>query len=127
MLSQLLDNQFVQGILVAGVGWLVNKIAGARKDSTTAKAAAALATSVSLMAQFALTEPNQTPTSLLTAFKGIVAIQFAKVGITEAHRKPFQPMIDAAISRAVTEWVKLHPEPQLLTMPITNRLDASTR
>lgn len=122
IIGELLNNQFVQGIIIAGAGWLVNKIVGAKKTTTAGRAASALAASAALMTQFALTEANKTPTEMIAAFKGIVAIQFARAGFTEAQRAPFQPMIDAAIAKAVTEWVKLHPTPSALTMPITAKV-----
>ncbi len=121
-LDTLLNNPFVQTLVVGGIGWLVNKAFGKKADSTLAKATSALATSVALMAQFALTETGRTPAAMITAFKGIVAIQFAKVGFTESQRAPYQPLIDAAIAKAVTEWVRGHAAPLALTMPITEKV-----
>jgi hypothetical protein len=120
--TALLDNQFVQGVLVAGAGWLVNKIAGKKADTKAGKAGLALATSASLMAQYALTEQGKTAVEMITAFKGIVALSFARAGFTEAQRKPFAPMIDAAIAKAVQEWVQRHPAPSALVMPIAAKL-----
>jgi hypothetical protein len=123
MIATLLTNPLVVSTLLAGLGWVTNKIVGAKKDSTAAKVAAALATSTALMAQFVLTEPSsKTPTEMITAFKGIIAIQFAKVDISDLARALAQPLIDKAIAEAVTQWVKLHPTPASLTMPITKTL-----
>jgi hypothetical protein len=122
-IADLLNNQIVQGILVAGAGWLLNKLHVTSKASTLTKVGAAIATSSDLMLQFVLTEPSsKTPEEMLRAFKGIVAIQFAKTGISDAAMAAAQPLIDKAIAAAVTKWVELHPAPHDLTMPITKKL-----
>jgi hypothetical protein len=121
MLATLLTNPLVVSTLLAGLGWIGNKIIGTKKDTTAGKVATALATSVALMTQFVLTEPaSKTPEEMIRAFKGIVAIQFspAKVDISDLARAAAQPLIDKAIAEAVTEWVRLHPAPASLTMPI---------
>ena len=73
------------------------------------------------MTQYVITEPNKTPEQVKTALKGIVAIQFANAGIYD--RTLFQPLIDKAISAGLEQWVKLHPNPGSLTMPITRKLE----
>jgi hypothetical protein len=124
LVTPLLSNPEVQAVLVGGVLWLVNKMLGKRKDTKAGKALTAIAIASEQMLQYGLTEPNKTPTEVLIAFKGIAAIQFAKVGFTESDRAPYQPLIDAAISKAVTLWVKAHPDKTALTMPITKTLAA---
>ncbi|MGH7179911.1 MAG: hypothetical protein ACREJC_21220, partial [Tepidisphaeraceae bacterium] len=66
--------------------------------------------------------PDMTPEKLIIALKGITAIQLAKVGITEADRKPYQPYVDAVISAAVTKWLELHAKPNAVTLPIMAKL-----
>lgn len=124
IITTLLNNPFVQGVLVGGVGWLANKVMGKRANTKAGKVTAALATSAAIMTQFALTEAGKTPKEMLVAFHGVVAIQFAKVGIYEKDLAPYQPLIDMAIAKAITEWVKHHPAPLALTMPITETLAA---
>lgn len=121
--ATLLANPYVQGVIVAGAGWAVQKIAGKHIDNKAAKVAALLATCAALMTQYVITEPNKTPEEVKSALKGIVAIQFAQAGIYEKDRALFQPLIDKAISEGLTQWVKLHPNPSSLTMPITSKLD----
>jgi hypothetical protein len=120
--TALLENQFVQAVLIGGAGWLVNKIAGRKADTKAGKAANAIATSAALMAQYGLTEQGKTAVEMIRAFQGIVAIQFARVGFTTAQRVLFQPMIDVAISKAVKEWVERHPARTSLVMPIAAML-----
>ena len=122
LITTLLNNPFVQAYLVAGVGWVANKVLGKRANTKLGKATTALATSAAQMAQFALTEPGRTAAEMIVAFKGIVAIQFGKVGFTEADRKPYQPAIDAAIAKAVKEWIERHPAPSSLTVPVTKKV-----
>lgn len=124
MIATLFTNPEVQAVLIFGVGWLAKKVIGKRADSRMGRAVTALAISAEQMLQYALTEPGKTPSEVLVAFKGIVAIQFAKVGLYEADRILYQPLIDAAISKAVTSWVKAHPDPTALTMPVTKTLAA---
>ncbi len=119
MFETLLNNPFVQGVLVAGFGWLGAKIWGEKKDSTAAKVTSALATSAALMMQLVLTaDHDMTAARMIIQCKGVIAIQFAKVGIYEAARKPHQPMIDAAIATAVTRWLETHPTPRAVVLPI---------
>lgn len=118
IVNALLNNQFVQGVLVAGAGWLANKIVGTRTNTTMGRVKSALTTSVAQMLQLALTAPpDMTPERMILQCKGVVAVQFAKVGFAEAQRAKYQPMIDAAIAEAVLHWVKLHPKPKSLKMP----------
>lgn len=117
LLSSLLNNPFVQTLVVGGVGWLVNKVMGKRADTKAGKVTAALATASAIMVQLALTEQSKTPAEIVTMFKGVVAVQLAKVGISEAERAKYQPLIDVAISEGVTLWVRHHPNPAALTMP----------
>lgn len=123
ILTTLLANQYVQALIVGGAGWVASKIAGKHIDNKAAKVAALLATCASLMTQYVITEPNKTPEQVKTALKGIVAIQFAAAGIYEEQRALFQPLIDKAISAGLEQWVKLHPNPSSLTMPITKQLE----
>jgi hypothetical protein len=122
ILESLFSNQYVQAVVVGGLGWLVNKIVGKKADTKIGKATNALSTSAALMTQYALTESGKTAVEMIKAFKGIVAIQFGRVGFTEAQRQPFQPLIDAAISKAVKEWIERHPAPTALIMPIAAKL-----
>ncbi len=122
ILTTLLNNPFVQGIIVGGAGWLANKIMGKRADTKAGKATAALAAAVAQMGQIILTEPNKSAKDMIAAFKGIVAIRFGAAGFTEVQRKPYQPMIDAAIAKAVKEWVERHPAPATVTMPVWQKL-----
>lgn len=116
-LEIILNNPFVQGILVGGAGWLVNKVLGKRADTKAGKVTAALATSSAIIAQLALTEPHKTPAEFIVMAKGVVAVQLAKVGLTDADRTKYQPLIDAAIAQGVALWVKAHPTPTALKMP----------
>lgn len=126
IITVLLANPYVQGILVAGGAWVGGKVVKAFGDSKAGKFSATILTAGGLMTQFALTESTgKTAAQMVVAFKGIVAITFAKAGYTEAQRLTFQVPIDLAINKAVTEWVELHPEPAKLTMPITNQLAAA--
>lgn len=123
IVTTLLENSYVQGILVGGVLWATNKVAGLFGASRAGKLASTLTTAAGLMTQYALTESaGKTAAQMVIAFKGIVAITFAKAGYTEKQRQTFQIAIDLAINKAVTEWVKLHPAPAGLTMPITEKL-----
>jgi hypothetical protein len=122
IITTLLNNPFVQAYLVAGVGWVATKVLGKRANTKLGKATTALATSAAQMAQVAMTEPGRSAQEMVTMFKGIVAIQFAKVGFTEADRKPYQPGIDAAIAKAVKEWIERHPSPASLTVPVTAKV-----
>lgn len=122
ILGTLLNNPFVQGLIVGGAGWLANKITGKRADTKAGKAAAALAAAVAQMGQVILTEPGKSAKDMITAFKGIVAIRFGAAGFTESQRAPYQPLIDAAIAKAVEQWVKRHPAPAEVTMPVWARL-----
>lgn len=118
MLNTILDNEYFWMLVTTGAGWLVNKVLGKRADSKAGKVAAALATASAEMLQLAITAPSDmTASRLMTQYKGVVAVQLAKIGIYEKDRAPFQPLIDAAISAAVTEWVKRHPTPSSLSMP----------
>lgn len=126
IITTLLANPYVQGVLVAGGSWVGAKVVKLFGDSKAGKLASTLATAVGLMTQYALTEgADKTAAQMVIAFKGIVAITFAKAGYTEKQRLAFQVVIDVAINKAVTEWVKLHPAPATLTMPITKTLEAS--
>jgi hypothetical protein len=122
MIHDLLSNQYLVTLAVGGLSWLVHRAFGKRADSKAANLTAALATASALMAQYCLTEPSKTPEQAIAAFKGIVAVQLAKAGIYEADRAKYQVLIDVAISAAVTQWVKAHPSPSALTMPITSRV-----
>lgn len=121
-LESLITNPVVFSTLVGGATWLANKILGKRADTKAAKVTTALATSAALMTQYAFTEKDKTPAEVISAFKGIVAIQLAKVGVFEKGRAPYQFLIDAAIAKAVEQWVKAHPSPTALTMPITKQV-----
>jgi hypothetical protein len=125
ILGTLLNNPFVQTLIVGGAGWLANKIMGKRADTKAGKATAALAAAVAQMAQVALTEPGKSAKEMVSAFKGIVAIRFGAAGFDEKARAPYQPLIDAAIAKAVEQWVKHHPAPASLTMPVWARLQMS--
>jgi hypothetical protein len=116
---KLLTDPVVFSTLLGGVTWLANKVLGKRADTKAAKVTTALGTASALMFQYAVTEKDKTPEAVITAFKGIVAIQLAKVGVFEKDRAPYQFLIDAAIAKAVQQWVAVHPNPSGLTMPIT--------
>jgi hypothetical protein len=122
MISQILGNEYIVSAALGGISWLAGKLWGKRKDSTLARVTTALATSSALMAQYALTMPQAPVASIITAFKGIVAIQLGKVGITERNRAPFQYLIDRAISAAVLRWVEAHGARSAIDLPITARL-----
>ncbi len=125
MLSQLLSNEYIVSGAIAGLSWLAGKIWGKRKDSKLAKVTTALATASALMSQYALAAPSSAPAAgMITAFKGIAAIQLAKVGVTEAQRAPYQPLIDRAISAAVLRWVESHPDRAAVRPPIADKLAA---
>lgn len=123
-LPALFSNPEFQIVALGGLSWLVNKILGKRAETKLGKATSALTVAAAQMTQYALTEKHKSPNEIIAAFKGIVAIQFAKVGFTEAQRAPYQPLIDVAIAKAVEQWVKHHPEPTALTMPVTKTLAA---
>ncbi len=118
----LLENPYIQTVLVTGAGWLVNKIIGKKADTKAGKVTTALTTSAAIMAQMAMSEPTKTEKEMLAAFKGVVAIQFAKAGFTDAQRAPYQGLIDGAIAEGVKQWVKHHPAPSTLSMPIWGKL-----
>jgi ammonia channel protein AmtB len=86
------------------------------------KVTTALSTSAAIMAQMAMSEPNKSEKEMVAAFKGVVAIQFAKAGFSEVQRAPYQGLINLAIAKAVEQWVKHHPAPATLTMPVWARL-----
>ena len=115
-----------QAALTLGVGWLVKKVLGKRADTKLGKATQAATTSAAIMAQMALSEPNKTEKEMIAAFKGVIAIQFAQAGFTEEQRKPYQGLIDLTIAKAVEQWVKHHPKPSTLTMPIWAKLATTT-
>ena len=123
ILTTLLGNQYVQALVVGGLGWVVNKIAGKHTDNKAAKLAALVATCTALMSQYVITEPHKTPEEVKVALMGIIAIQFTKAGIYESDRVLYQPLIDKVVNEALEKWVKLHPSPASLTMPITKRLE----
>lgn len=126
IVTTLLENPFIQTFLVGGASWLVKKALGKRADTKAGKVATALATSATIMTQMALTEPTKTEKEMVAAFKGVIAIQFANAGFTEEQRKPYQGLIDLAIAKAVEQWVKHHPAPSTLTMPVWAKLAMST-
>ena len=121
---ELLTSPVVFSTLLGGATWLVNKVLGKKADTKLAKVTTALGTASALMWQFAVTEKDRTPEAVITAFKGIVAIQLAKVGVYEKDVGPYQYLIDAAIAKAVQQWVAVHPKPESLTMPITKKVVA---
>ncbi len=123
---ELLSLPGVMPTLIGGLTWLVNKALGRRADTKLGKATAALAAAVAQMTQVALTEPGKTAKEMIVVFKGIVAIRFAAAGFDEKQRAPYQPLIDAAIAKAVEQWVKHHPAPSTLTMPVWAKLAMST-
>lgn len=122
IVTTLLSNPEVQAVAVGGFLWLVNKVLGKRADTKAGKVATALSTSAAIMAQMAMSEPAKTEKEMLVAFKGVVAIQFAKVGFSEAQRAPYQGVIDLAIAEGIKLWVKHHPAPATLTMPVWAKL-----
>ncbi len=96
--------------LLGGAVWLGNKVFGKRADTKAAKIAAVLATSSALMAQLVYTAPSSmTVERLILQCKGVVAIQLAKVGIHESDRAPYQPLINRAITEAITKFVAINP------------------
>lgn len=123
-LPALFSNPEFQIVALGGLSWLVNKLLGKRANTRLGKATIAIAIAAAQMTQYGLTEKDKTPKEVIAAYKGIVAIQFAKVGLSENDRALYQPLIDAAISKAVTAWVERHPEPTALTMPVTKTLGA---
>jgi hypothetical protein len=123
---ELLSLPGVMPTLIGGLTWLVNKALGRRADTKLGKATAALAAAAAQMTQVILTEPGKSAKDMVTAFKGIVAIRFAAAGFDEKSRAPYQPLIDAAIAKAVEQWVKRHPDPSVLTMPVWAKLAMST-
>ncbi len=122
IVTTLLENPWIQTLLVGWAGWAAKKAFGKRADAKAAKVATALATSAAIMAQMAMSEPGKTEKEMLVAFKGVTAIQFAKAGFTEAQREPYQGPIDLAIAKGIELWVKHHPAPISLTMPVWARL-----
>ncbi len=125
-LAPLLANPEVQAVLVGGFLWLVNKVMGKRADTKAGKVATALTTSAAIMAQMAMSEPGKTEKEMQAAFKGVVAIQFGKAGFTEAQRAKYQGVIDLAIAKGIELWVKYHPAPSTLTMPVWAKLATQT-
>jgi hypothetical protein len=121
-IESLITNPVVFSTLLGGATWLVNKILGRRADTKAAKVGTAIGTASALMLQYTLTEKDKTPEQVIIAFKGIVAIELAKVGVYEKDRAPYQFLIDIAIAKAVTHWVTSHPAPQSLTMPVAKKV-----
>lgn len=125
MLSQILANEVLTTAIVGGISWLAAKLWGKRQDSKLAKVTTGLATASALMTQYALAYgKDATATKMITAFKGIAAIQLARVGFTEAQRAPYQPLIDAAIAAAVTRWLNGHADASSVSLPIADKLHA---
>lgn len=117
----ILKDPTVIATILGGVGWILNKIRTTKKDNKTVQAMAALASSIAMMTQFTLTEPDtKTPEEMIRMFKGIVAVQFANAKIYDLTS--WQPLIDKAIAEAVTEWVERHPRPTTLKMPIVAKV-----
>jgi hypothetical protein len=114
IIETLLGNPAIQTLLVGGLGWLVNKVRGERKDSRTRQFSAAMLEAVALGGQALLVEQFPTRDALVIRLKGIVAVTLAKAKIYEKQRAPFQPLIDAAIAELVERWTKAHPTPSEL-------------
>lgn len=118
----LLTNPIVFSTLLGGATWLAKKALGKKADTKAAKVGVSIGTASALMLQYTLTERDKTPEQVIIAFKAIVAVELAKVGVFEKDRAPYQFLIDAAIAKAVTHWVTCHPEPTALTMPVTKKV-----
>ncbi len=107
---KLLTDPLVFSTLLGGATWLANKVFGKKAETKAAKVAAAIATSSALMVQLVYTAPSSmTVERLILQCKGVVAIQLAKVGITESNRAPYQPLIDRAIAEAIAKFVSFNP------------------
>lgn len=118
MLAALTSNPLFITVASWALGWLGLKLHGVRASSRLGKATAAIGEAAAIMAQLALTAPtDMTAPRLITECKGVVAVALAKVGIYEADRAPFQPLIDRAIAEAVEQWIRLHPARQGLPIP----------
>ncbi len=122
VVTDILSNEYIVASLVAGIGWAGGKLWGKRVDSKLARATTALATSSALMLQIALTSPGMALDRLIVQCKGVVAVQFAKAGFTEAQRAPFQFLIDKAIAEIVLRFVADHADRPSLTLPISAKV-----
>jgi hypothetical protein len=108
LLKAIFSNEYLVTFLGSALVWAGGKLVGALRGKASSKALTAIETAFSIGEQFVISGNGHTPQELITALKGVFAIQLSKVGIHEAARKPWQPVIDKGISKLVAQWYKLH-------------------